>query len=279
MSILNSAMGRVVRYSQMRAEMMLDSHNQALSNVHQDWYFTASNLSAPHPSSGRRSSDLPSPAIRRIRKSGTPASLRRHLPLYLTNDGSMLSASLEELNGEILYCTPSANKSRPGHFEEEGGQVSKSSSVFLTDMEWKDAARQRSGEGAVHAISPQPSTTAPQQTVQQPLTTSSPSTTPQPPVHQPLTVTALHSATQPTVHQPLTAGSPSTTPLLPVLITRAPSTAPQPSRHHWQPLSSKALLDNNITGTIPIRGRGPQAHGHYSMWRPSDPLRKLSVQH
>lgn len=146
MSILNSAMSQVIRYSQIKAEIMLqrkDPHNQMITDTHQDFtYFTTAGLSHP-PTTSRTVIQMrpPSPTVRRI-----TGSSRRRLPYYLTNTGNLISASLEELDGEIICCTPSTNRPKPEDYREGEGQAtttdgSSSSTLLLTDMESGEEAR------------------------------------------------------------------------------------------------------------------------------------------
>lgn len=149
MSILNAAMSKVVRCSQMRAEIMMqrkDSSNYMASDVHQDWYFTTTSklIDMQTPSSARTDSRKPTPITRRRLERGTLSSIRKHLPYYLTSNGSLVSASLEEFDGEMVYCTPSLKSNQ--QFQEEGEDgIMGSSSVFLTDVTCCDSSRSQSG--------------------------------------------------------------------------------------------------------------------------------------
>ena len=132
-----------------------DLYSKMTSSVHQDWYFTASALPTvtvqPAITAGSRAESRKTASrIRKIRRE-TPTLLRKNLPLYLTSSGSLVSASIEELDGEILYCTPSAGRQRKDEQQEleqeeggvasqEGGGVPSSSSVFLTDITCEDTA-------------------------------------------------------------------------------------------------------------------------------------------
>lgn len=148
-----------------------DPYNSRLPEIRQDWYFPE--MLNGIPSADSRTTERKQKQIKRKRINSS--QLKKHLPLYLTVSGSVVSASLEKFGSEILYCTPS----RKFHDEEEP-ESEISESVFLTNVSCK-SPRPSPGPSlsatvevsATKSILKAPTqTTTSSESVWQPLTTS-----------------------------------------------------------------------------------------------------------
>ena len=77
---------------------------------------------------------------KRAKSSGTTVEMKKKLPTFLTPDGELLTSSLEEF-GSQLFCGPSSKNDSVAATRIDvgnGGQNSKGSSVFLTDLQNND---------------------------------------------------------------------------------------------------------------------------------------------
>ena len=252
MTAINVAMSHVARLSQMRAEMMLDRkdpYNPLESSVHQDWYFipeekerAKSALDSPSTRPRTRTAERKRRAVkvRRI-EGGTKCLPREQLPCYLTSNGCVLSASLEEFGGQVLYCTPS-QKSRSEQHEDDQDTIHKdnSSSVFMTDIVCPPSARieKCSAEGSLLIPQGPPSG-------------------------------GLLGRRASTADRTTTTGTTSRVTICTSRVTSDKSTPSSSGRvSTWQPLNATALLEHTTVSQIPVKGIGHLAHGHYQMWRP-----------
>ncbi len=254
MSAINVAMSQVARLSQMKAEMMLekkDPYNPMVTSVHQDWYFAPQerDLDSAGVSSSRprtRTADQKHRPLRARRiEGGTKFLPKKQLPYYLTSNGCILSASLEEFEGEVLYCTPSQrSKSEQQEEDEDTIHRDNSSSIFMTDIVCPQSARSEKHAGETLLI---PISTVAGGRMSFGTTTATSRDTPAPRV-----TTATTKVTTCTSRVTTNKSTPSSG----VRVTT------------WQPLNTTALLEHTTVSQIPIRGLGHLAHGHYQMWRP-----------
>jgi hypothetical protein len=127
MSIINAALNQNIRQAQAKAEIMMDRrdpyNNSMTKEIHQDWFFTGvvdtlTPLTLPSSATSRLSSkylsadqqlSLGSSELKQseseVGRSETMSALKGRLPYYLTDSGSVHSASLE-VNDKLVCCVP-----------------------------------------------------------------------------------------------------------------------------------------------------------------------------
>ena len=148
-SIFNSAIGNLAKQTQMRAEVMMmrkDPYNYLDSNARQqDWFFNSvldlCSDKDTHLETSRSTYNKPERLKTRRLEGGTSLLVKKKLPSYLTQDGVLVSGSLEEVGGELMYCVPSQRSMFGGEEAIQKEYSSDTNSVFLTNIVCPDSSR------------------------------------------------------------------------------------------------------------------------------------------
>ena len=135
--MLNEAMETIARETQMIAEGMLKqrapNNNNIMFSPNRSHKWCGDLIQDKNPGDTSVKVDNRKTSLmkqKRVRER-TSSSVKKLLPLFLTENGELVSGSIEELDSEMFFCCPSQKLRYPG--EEEQSRES-SSSIFLTDL-------------------------------------------------------------------------------------------------------------------------------------------------